>query len=204
MNPDEMKSIWAEQPASSHGLVRQTPEMIWRLASESARFQRTIFWRDAREWAATILIAGAFLYTAFAPQHIHWPMIAAAIVACIPMSYVALRAKKHAARPAENVAGHLRDSIAQVQNQIELLRSVARWYLAPLAVSGLIFLLDGLFTAPITSGARKLMIIPFFLGVIVIAIVFYIVWKLNDHAARKHLEPRLRELAQTLAEVENA
>jgi hypothetical protein len=202
MNPEDLKNIWAKQPASSGGVVRLTSESIWRLANESARFKRTIFWRDLREWLATILLAGGFLYIAFIPERIHWPMVVAAIIACIPMTYVASRRKKRPTRPAASLADHLRDSIARVQEQIELLRSVAAWYLAPLAVSGLIFLLDSLLTAPIPPTERKLMLFPFVLGVIVTAVVFYLVWKLNQHAARKHLEPRLRELGQTLAEVE--
>ena len=202
MNPEELKNIWAQQPASSVGVVKLTPESIWRLASESARFKRTIFWRNAREWLATILLVGAFLYVAFIPERIHWIMVAAAIIVCIPMTYVALRGRKRPSRAVASLADHLRDSILQVQDQIELLRSVARWYLAPLAVSGMMFLLDGLLTAPIPPGKRKLMIFPFALGIIVIAVTFYLVWKLNQHVVRKHLEPRLRELEQTLADIE--
>ena len=199
MNPDELKNIWSQQTVPALGVVRLTPEIIWRLASENARFKRTIFWRDVREWFATIFVAGVFLYTAFTPGRIHWPMIAAAIIACVPMTYVTLRKKKQPTREAANLVDHLRDSIAQVEYQVELLRSVARWYLAPLTVSGAIFLLDGLLTAPVPAAARKLMFVPFFLGILVIGGVFYVVWKLNLYAVRKHLEPRLRELQETLA-----
>jgi hypothetical protein len=203
MNPDELKSIWAQQPGSSIGIVRLTPEIIWRLASESARFKRTIFWRDVREWLATIFVAGVFLYAAFGIRdRIDWPMVAAAIIACLPMTYVAFRRPKNLV-PETNpaLADHLRDAIANVQRQIELLRSISRWYLAPLAVSAAIVLIDVFFKAP-TSRAKIFVIIPVLLEAGVIAAAFYAVWKMNDYAARKHLEPRLRELKQTLADVE--
>ena len=132
----------------------------------------------------------------------HWPIVAAAIIACFPMAYVALRGRKPPVPKTAQLTHHLRDAIAQVQHQIDLLGSVARWYLAPLAISGTIFLLDGLLTAPVPTGERKLMIIPFLIGVIVIGAVFYAVWKLNQFAVRKQLEPRLRRLQETLAEIE--
>jgi hypothetical protein len=204
MNPDELKGIWAQQPASSAGVVRLTPEIIWRLASESARFKRTIFWRDVREWLATIFVAGVFLYSAFGTRdRIDWPMVAAAIIACLPMTYVAVRRPKNLV-PENNaaLAEHLRNAIAYVQEQLELLRSVCRWYLGPLAVSAAIVLIDVFFKAPVPAHGRMFLTIPFLLGAGVFAAVFYAVWKINDYAARKHLEPRLRELKQTLADIE--
>lgn len=203
MNPDELKSIWGQQPLSSAGVVRLTPEMIWRLASESTRFNRTIFWRDMREWLATVLVAGVLLYIACVDNHIHWPMVVAAIIACVPMTYVALRyRKRRAPDPNAVLTDHLRNSIANVQLQLDLLRSVAKWYLAPIALSILIFGTDAFFTAPVPPGARKILIVPFLLGALIGAGVFYAVWRMNDYAARTQLEPRLRELKQTLADVE--
>jgi hypothetical protein len=202
MNPDELRTLWSQQPGTA-SVVRLTPEAIWRLASESTRFKRTIFWRDAREWAATILVAGGFLYMALIPEHIHWLMIVAAIIACLPMSYVALRGRKRRATQAASLTDHLRDSIAQVEEQIVLLRSVARWYLAPLALSAALFLVDGWMNAPVPHGERKLLLIPFVLGIAIVAAVFYGVWWINQRAARQHLEPRLRQLKETLAELAN-
>ncbi len=202
MNPDELRTLWSQQ-AVTPSLVRLSPEAIWRLASESTRFKRTIFWRDVREWAATILVAGGFLYMALKPGHIHWLMIAAAIIACLPMSYVALRERKSRAPQAASLTDHLRNSIAQVEEQILLLRSVGRWYLAPLALSATLFLVDGLINAPLPRAERTLLLIPFVLGVAIVAAVFYGVWWINQRAVRRHLEPRLRQLEETWAELAN-
>lgn len=204
MNPDELKNIWEQQPLSSSEVVRLTPEVIWRLASETARFKRTIFWRDVREWLATIFIAGVFLYSAFGVyDRIDWSMVAAAMIACVPMTYVAFRRPKSLVPEINaSLADHLRNAIANVQRQLELLRSVSRWYLAPLAFSAAIVLVDLFFKVPVPSRGRIFLIIPFLLGAAVFAAVFYGSWKINHYAARKHLEPRLRELKQTLADVE--
>ena len=112
MNPDELKNIWAQQPTSSVGVVRLTPEIVWHLASENARFKRTIFWRDVREWVATVFVAGVLFYIGCLDNHIHWPMILAAIIACVPMTYVALcYRKRRAPDPNAVLTDHLRNSI---------------------------------------------------------------------------------------------
>lgn len=202
MNPEELKNIWSQQTPSTAAAARLTPELIWHLADETTSFRRAIFWRDIREWFATIFIAGVFLYAAFAIyDRIHWLMIAAAIVACLPMTYVAFRRQKHSSPAAgATLTGYLRDSIANVQCQFELLRSLARWYLAPLAASGAIVLVDVFSTAPAPFRVRIFLIIP---SVFIIAGVFWGVWKLNQRTVRKDLEPRLRQLEQTLAEIES-
>lgn len=204
MNPEDLKNIWSQQTGPADGTVTVNAELIWRLASESARFKRTIFWRDVREWAATIVIAVTFLYAAFANRdHVDWPMIAAALFACVPMSYVAFRhPKRRAPESNTRLIDHLREAIAEVQLQRDLLRSVARWYLSPLALSCAIVLVDVVLKAPLPARARLFLIAPIAIQAVVMAAIFYAVWKLNQFAVRKHLEPRLQQLKQTLAEME--
>ncbi len=203
MHADELKELWSKQPPPSAGEARVSPALVWRLASESSRFERTIFWRDLREWLATILLAGAFLYTGCAHKHIHWPIVGAAIIVFLPMTYVAIRNRKRPKPEASaNLTSHLRDSIAELRLQVELLRSVGRWYLAPIALSGLLVGADVFFTTPVPIGMRGRLLIPLLFGAVVTSAVFYGVWKLNQSAARNRLEPRLRQLEEILTELE--
>jgi hypothetical protein len=204
MNSEELKKIWSQQPSAA-GVVKPTPEFIWRLADESTRFKRTIFWRDVREWLVTIFFAGYFLYLAFKiDSHVHWPLIVSAIILCVPMTYVALRKPKRPFPEASaTLADYLRNSIADVQHQLGLLRSVARWYLGPIALSGTIFLADVTFSLSPPSGGQLSSVGRFLIAASIGAAVFYVVWKINQYAARKHLEPLLQRLRQTLAEIEN-
>ncbi len=196
MTNEELKEIWAQQPESDRAM-RLAPESIWQLAEESARFERTITWRDAREWGATILVAGFLLFFAFRLPTIHWLPVIAAILVCLPMTYAsAIRRKRPAPEPSQSLGQHLRDSIASVQLQIRLLRTVLWWYLLPLALGLLVFSFDARLFRRLHFDAR------FFLMNAVTLAVFYGVWRLNQRAVRKDLEPRLRELEGTLAELE--
>lgn len=203
MNSDELKEIWLRADHSALPAA-VTPELIWRLAKESARFDRTIRWRDLREWAATILIAGIFLRTALLAPHIHWALIAAAGIACLPMTYVTwVRPKRLQPDASASVRDHLRESIAEVQHQIDLLNSVASWYLTPLAISAVIAMLDHFFTVPARPAVRMFLALVNVVGGLFVAAVFFAVWKLNQVTARKKLQPRLAELQATLAALDD-
>ncbi len=196
MTDDELKNIWAQQEATGRS-VPISPEAVWQLAGESARFGKTIFWRDVREWAATIFVAGVFLFYAFYRPAIHWLPVGAALLACLPMTYVAItRRKRPAAETSRSLADHLGESIASVRHQVRLLRSVTWWYLAPLALSLLLIHLDAAKSGRVHFDGRLL------LGTAVGVAVFFGVWKLNQRAVRTDLEPRLRELEKTLTELE--
>lgn len=101
-----------------------------------------------------------------------------------------------APEPSQSLAKHLRDSIASVQLQIRLLRSVLWWYLAPIALSLFLISFDSRMFRRLHFDGR------FFLMNAVTLAVFYWIWQLNQRAVRKDLEPRLRELEGTLAELE--
>ncbi|MDQ6808779.1 MAG: hypothetical protein M3Z64_05060 [Verrucomicrobiota bacterium] len=201
MTPDELKQLWS-QADTKVARSAVTPELICRLAKESARFDRKIFWRDAREWVATIFVVGMLLRFALIAPRIHWPLIAAALIACVPMVYVTLgRRKRTRPNAAAPLREHLCESIAEVQHQFDLLTSVARWYLGPLGVSAAILLFDRFFSLPRSAPppVRHFLAGVFVIGALFTAAVFYAVWKMNQVAARKRLAPRLRRLRETLA-----
>lgn len=188
MTNEELKQLWGKQ---TDGVTPVSPAAIWALAQASERFERTIFWRDAREWAATILVAGFFLYVALFHGTIHWLVLAAALISFWPTTYVALLRRKRAApEMADNLIGCLHGSIASVRHQIGLLRSVHRWYLGPIALSILLVFVDlrQWERGPVRTAAFFGMGIALFAGI----------WMLNRHAVRKDLEPRLRELERVL------
>lgn len=201
MEPEELKNIWSQHNAVSARIIRLTPGFVWRLADQNARFKRNIFWRDVREWLATIFIAVVFLYAAFLYDRVHWLMVAAAMIACLPITYVAWRRpKRPAPTAAATLTDHLRDSIANVQHELDLVRSLVWWYLGPLALSGAIVLLDVLLTAPVRPDVFILLLI----WVLITSAVFFAEWKMKQRAARKHLEPRLRELEEALVDLESS
>ena len=150
-----------------------------------------------REWAATALVAGIFLFYAFSRSTIHWLPVVAAILACLPMTFVAtFHRKRPATEISHNLTDHLRDSIASVRHQVRLLRSVLWWYLAPLALSVMLIQVDAAISGRVHFDGKLL------LSSLAAVIVFFGVWKLNQRTVRTDLEPRLHELEKTLAELE--
>lgn len=195
MTNDELKNIWAQQGTGERS-IPIGPGAIWQLARTSERFERAIFWRDAREWTATILVAGFFLFFGFSQPTIHWLLIAAAIVVCGPMTYVAIiRRKRPVAEASQSLIDHLRESIASVRHQTRLLRSVFWWYLAPIAVGLLLIHIDFTRSGRVHYDGRWM------LGALVSVAVFFGIWKLNQRAVCTDLEPRIRELEKALAEL---
>ncbi len=142
------------------------------------------------------MVAGYFFYAAFCHETIRWLVLLAALIACLPMAYVTVLRRKRA-RPEPNVSlvEYLRDSIASVRHQIGLLRSVHWWYLAPIALSISLVFIDR------RQWERGLVATLVFWGVGII--LFVGIWILNQHAVDKNLQPRLRDLETTLAELES-
>lgn len=192
MTNDELKDIWARQSKTEAIL---TPEKVWRLARASERFERTIFWRDAREWIATAVVEGVLLLFIFSRLSVHWLLLGAAVLVCLPMTYATLlRRQRPGPDSYRSLTDHLRGSIASVQHQIGLLRSVHWWYLTPCALGILLVFVDR------RQWERGLIHTVFFFG---FGIALFVgIWMLNQHAVRKDLEPRLRKLEETLAEWE--
>lgn len=196
MTDEELGNIWAQQPRSE-GQFPISPEAIWRVAKASERFERVIFWRDAREWIATALIAGFLLFAAFSRPTIHWLLILAAFLVCLPMTYATLRRRSCATlTPSVTLADHLHDCIRSVQHQISLLRSVQWWYLTPLALSMLLMSVDRSRSRGLRFGA------PLILSIAFVVAIFIVVWRLNKRAVSANLGPRLRQLEQTLRDLE--
>jgi hypothetical protein len=197
MTNEDLKNIWAQQSTGNRSILI-APESVWRLARQSQRFESTIFWRNVREWAATVFVSGIFLFYAFSRPTIHWLPVVAAILAFLPMTYLAIFSRK---RPmwetSRSLTDHLRDSIASVRCQIRLLRSVLWWYLAPLALGLLLIQVDAATSGRVDFDGKLLLS-----SLATIAVLFG-VWKLNQRAARTDLEPRLHELEKTLAEFES-
>jgi hypothetical protein len=200
MTTEELKSIWTEQDKLARP-VTVTPEVIWRLSRESAKFERCVFWRDTREWLATFLVAACFI--AFGLQNgVHWLPIVAAIVCFLPMSYVTfLRWQLPAPKTAPTLVSHLQESIASVQHQIGLLRSIVWWYLSPCAIGVTLIFIEGVRQMPHPLDGRAYF--GLIQTVLFCTVVFLVIWKRNQRFVRKSLQPRLRALEKTLAELES-
>ena len=194
MTNDEIKGLWESQPT---GAPTVSPEAIWRVAQASERFERTIFWRDTREWIATALVAGFFGFLAFSQGPVRWLLLGAALMALFPMTYATIVRRQHPVPPSNrHLIAHLRGAIASVGQQIGLLSSVVWWYLLPLAGSLLLVAVDRWDGQRLQLGGRMVFSWGF------TALIFVGVWWLNRRCVRQDLAPRLHELELMLEELE--
>lgn len=153
------------------------------------RFHRKIFWRNAREYAAAVMVAAVFALFA---QHAETPVerVGHAIVSAGALWVLVfawlMQRRGRAPLPESSTAAYKRELLMRYDRQILLTRNAWAWYVLPLA-SGLILASLGQNHAP---GFKAVMV-----GLV--AVVGVAVAILNRKAARA-IEEEKRELEQLL------
>ena len=191
---DDLQTLWrtADDPAPP-----VDPERIDALRSEASRFDRAIWWRDWRETAAAVIVAAAFgRMWPYSPPAARVGIVLAVLGAVFVIGWL-WRAQRLRPRPAPDLppADALRAALARVDIQIGLLRSVAWWYLLPLAVGPLVLVYAGyaemLQDMPVLDTALKVgfMVFLWIAPLLLLGGVFGFVYWLNQRAVRKDLLP---------------
>lgn len=195
MNFEDMQKVWQEE------LTQQPNENVKAILAavrEKARaFDRSIFWRDAREAVAAIIVAAAFGWTGLAAGREGASPWLCWIAAVIPLGVAGWllvdRRRMRRVRPkgGATVLEEIDGALAEVRHQAWLLRNVLWWYILPLAAASLLFLFFVVLQTPLPAGAR---VIVAAVMLLIIAATNAWVWRINRHAVRKHLEPQIEEL----------
>ena len=195
MNFEDLRNVWQEEPA------RQPDENVKAILATVRRkaraFDRSIIWRDARETVAAVIVAVAFGWTGVAANNEGASPWLCWIAAVIPLGVAAFllvdRRCVRRLRPksGETVLEEIDGALAEVRHQVWLLRNVLWWYIIPLAAAALLFLFFVVRQTPLPAAAR---VIVAAVMLVIIAVVNIVVWRINRHAVRKHLEPRIEEL----------
>ena len=116
----------------SHGL-EQDPERVARtIMARVWRFDQTVFWRNAREYAAGIVLLVLFLGQLVMGYDRIGALVGIGAVGFV-MAYLWWKHRGlQPLDPAADVVAYRTALLARVDDQIRLLRSVAYWYLLPL------------------------------------------------------------------------
>lgn len=189
MNDDALKKLWKEQQLAPASPVPDA-ELISHMKNKMKKFDRQIFWRDARELVACVFIVLFFSCAIpFSPSTLSAAGCLVLVLSAIYIAWRLIAARRaHPPMPESAPTGDfVRAELAKVDRQIHLLRTVLWWYLLPLFVGVELFVI-GLPSAP---GEKLAM------SAIMAALCAFVYW-LNLWAVRKHLTPLQQELAKTL------
>ena len=155
-----------------------SPEIIRKRAN---KFERKILWRNAREYVAALIAAvllGYFLVTA---RDLFARVTFGLFIAGLAWMVVQLHRKGSVrTMPTEiSTLTSLQFYRTELERQREAVNTVWSWYLAPLIPGFLVYTVWSAIRSPRPAAWLGLALID-----VVIAGVFYVVWKMNVRAAR--------------------
>ncbi len=184
---DDLKQSWQSESGISEECFN---EIGTKVKHSTKLLQSTIFRRDMAETFASVIVVVAFsLFLWKAKNWIDWSGSAIIVLAGITIPMVLWLARK---RPIASVsAANFRDfvdiEIDYLRRQVLLLRMVGWWYLLPIYI-GVSLMMIGVRWP--RHGQSDVMIMTVILAIS--AVIFILIWRLNQTARKAHLEPLLK------------
>ncbi|GAB5536777.1 MAG: hypothetical protein Rubg2KO_30260 [Rubricoccaceae bacterium] len=203
---DDMQAVWQTTPDLPPPMA---PGRQAEIRREAERFDRTIRWRDRREYAGVVLIAFIAVWMGAGASVITQVGAGLMVVGALIAVSNLWRAQRRVPPPAPDLpaADALRQSLARVEVQIELLRSVLWWYLTPIAVGPLVIVGAGVVenVRELPADVSPLAIV----GVVGAALfafglvigVYYGIYRLNQKAVETKLIPLRDRFAALLSDL---
>jgi hypothetical protein len=188
MNFETLQQRWQKQETRSPAKV-DASLVLQEVRRNHRSFERTIFWRDFREVGAALL---ATIYFVFRTRGwTDYLLGSAAAGVGIYILVDRLRQRKNRPSQSESLRSFVESSLHQVRHQSWLLRNVLWWYLLPLMAPVLISI------AVQADNLRQCM-----RHSVIILVMTWLIYKLNQNAVRTQLVPREQELERLLAGIE--
>ncbi len=183
---DELRSAWQNQPGEN--LVMSLEEIRRR----AGKFQHRIWWRNAREYAAVAIGVVVFgYYFTLLPNPVGRAGCVLTIAGALYVAYQLHRRASSEAAPAGGAFEHcLGFHRRGLERQRDALESVWSWYLGPLIPGLVVFITGTSIAAPIPIRFR---VLTTAISLAFVGLVFWLVAKLNQSAARK-LQTKIDEL----------
>jgi hypothetical protein len=210
MNFEDLQKSWQAQDAGRK-ITMDLDFLMKEARHDQRRFRRMIFWRDVREVGVAMVLVPIFINIG---RHDHaWPAYVIAFACFMVGGYILIDRWRHK-RSLPNTHDSLKNcataSLADVTHQIWLLKNILWWYLLPLGVPMLVWMIWIFWQVPM-PGAGTIFTI-FNLGFKTFGILFSLVFTvvlyaflywLNQFAVKKRLEPRRQELEKLLKEIDS-
>ena len=191
MNFEDLQKTWQSQNPSA--LVTIKADMLLKeVRGNQSQLEATIFWRDVREVGVAFLLAFYFLYHGL-KHHIWADYLSVLVCAGIGIFMMVDRLIQRRKRPVFNapLKSCIEASLIQVRHQIWLLKNILWWYLLPLGVASAISMS---YSAWRSYHLGSTWIVSQILAVLFSGVIFWGVYRLNQMAVHRRLEPRRHEL----------
>lgn len=190
MMPDEFQRAWqGDQPRVTFD-PDALQEEVRRLRCS---FQSTIYWRDFREIAVSVVMTPVWIILGLALS-LPWTWYLTIPAYLWVAGFMLVDRRRHPQRPSEPgkpLLEHVQESQKQVEHQIWLLRNIFWWYLLPFYLSVSAFFIH---VAWRSSDAWWQFIGAATFFLVFVAAMYGWIFRLNQRAASEVLEPRRREL----------
>ena len=195
MTIDDAQRLWKAQPVG----LEMTAQRIEAISQESNAFSRAVLYRDIREWAATLVLFVAFFGAGLFPGAPRVWFISAAVIALFPGGYLVFARTRSSGRSGDlSNREFIEYTRSRYASQERLLSGIVTWYLAPLFISALVFIVGTVLHIPDFSWQLRLAVFAIQFSICLLS--FVLVGWVNIRAARIRIRPKIRELDGILAE----
>ena len=209
MNWNDYEAAWKRQEPPV-GATADVASLKETFETKRRKLAATLLMRDLAESVAGLFVAGVYARVWWQIGKNGWPIaLAIALLLGVTAFFVKERVRAHRQRlgPETPILAKLTADIAELQHQRTLLRSIWKWYLAPIAAAMTIFGITLLKVATQTIPPEvltRLVHHPLIWGLLAATFVgcaacIFLAWRINQRAVQKQIEPRLEELEKLRA-----
>ncbi len=201
MDLDKLRLAWKAESARTQ-VTFDIDQLSTEVQKSHQQFRSMIFWRDATEvGTALILIPIWFVMGNTLSLPWTWYLTVPALIWLVGFLFVDRRFHpRQPSDPGHPLLFYAKESLAQVEHQIWLLRNVFWWYLLPFTISILAFFLQ-------VSWESSRSWLVFILGTIFwslfLLVIYGFVYFINQRAVRNQLEPRRKNLVKLVDGIED-
>ncbi len=186
---DKLRRYWQENTINVRG-IRNDQALALELASRVTQFDRKIFWRNFREYAAGLVLLIGAGYMAFRGNK---PALGMVLGVTFVMAYLYWQHRKvKQLDPSTNILVYEKALVERFDSQICLLSRVRYWYLLPLYIPCIWMTMESHFKL----GA--------IISLVIVTIAFVFIGWLNEKLAVAYLKEARSRVQAMIEEQESA
>ena len=200
MSLDKYQQAWNAEASQVH-ITFDADLLLQEIQRSHEKFRSMIFWRDVREVGTSlVMIPIWFVMGIVMSLPWTWYLTVPALLWIAGFMLVDRRWYSHRrSEPGEPLLFYVKESLAQVEHQIWLLRNVFWWYLLPPSISLMAFFTHTAWES--TKSWWGCLLVTGFFGIFLF-VVYGWIYRINQSAVRKQLEPRRDDLQKLIANLE--